>query len=430
MKSSNFTGPIAGLALAFAITSCIGVRDASSETTSEGNNNQAPTPQPPLKLSRVLSELPARSQAVLKNAAAHRLQIALAIPVRSASGQLVMHQQTFGDLSTYFYPASTVKLCAAIAAIETIHEINTEQGTAFDLDTPLRIEPRFPDDRAVDTDPTNHVAGTITVGHAIRKIGLVSDNAAFNWLYEFVGQEALNANMRRAGFESVRILHRLSERRSLLENRQNRAVTLLDMNRTPVFRVPDRTSDFEENNADIPGLDLGEAFMRESQRVSGPFSFKTKNRISLQDLQGILAAVVRPDIRTARPGFDRWTIRERTRLIRALGDAPGESDNPRYNAEHYPQDYAKFAGTGAWRARSADDVHVFAKTGRAYGFTTENCYIEDQTSGAGFFLAATLYTNPNGVLNDDTYGYAKTADVFLADLGEALTQAILPGPTR
>ena len=58
--------------------------------------------------------------------------------------------------------------------------------------------------------------------------------------------------------------------------------------------------------------------------------------------------------------------------------------------------------------------------GQAYGFTTENAWVVDLETGRSFFLAATLYTNEDGVLNDDQYDYATVAAPFYAALGEAL----------
>ena len=48
----------------------------------------------------------------------------------------------------------------------------------------------------------------------------------------------------------------------------------------------------------------------------------------------------------------------------------------------------------------------------------------DLRTGRTFFLAATLYTNPNGVVGDSVYDYGR-ADRFLGDLGEVVGRAVL-----
>ena len=66
-----------------------------------------------------------------------------------------------------------------------------------------------------------------------------------------------------------------------------------------------------------------------------------------------------------------------------------------------------------------------SKSGRAYGFHLENAFIEDTKTHRGLFVTAVVYVNPNGVLNDDDYGYDDTSKPLLAALGEALTRALL-----
>ena len=67
-------------------------------------------------------------------------------------------------------------------------------------------------------------------------------------------------------------------------------------------------------------------------------------------------------------------------------------------------------------------IRIYNKIGQAYGFTTENAYVVDTATDRSFFLAATIYTNDDGVLNDDQYEYATVAEPFMADLGEAVVR--------
>lgn len=51
-------------------------------------------------------------------------------------------------------------------------------------------------------------------------------------------------------------------------------------------------------------------------------------------------------------------------------------------------------------------------------------YIFDIETGRSFFLSAVLYTNRNGILNDDKYEYTDVADRLMADLGEVAARAV------
>jgi hypothetical protein len=61
--------------------------------------------------------------------------------------------------------------------------------------------------------------GLPSVSHYIRKVLLVSDNDAFNRLYEFVGQSEINESLRAKGLEAARIVHRLDLVLDLESNR-------------------------------------------------------------------------------------------------------------------------------------------------------------------------------------------------------------------
>jgi hypothetical protein len=67
-------------------------------------------------------------------------------------------------------------------------------------------------------------------------------------------------------------------------------------------------------------------------------------------------------------------------------------------------------------------VRVFNKVGWAYGFLTDVSYVVDFKNGVEFMLAATLYVNSDGVLNDDKYDYDAAGYPFLYQLGQTVYQ--------
>jgi hypothetical protein len=192
---------------------------------------------------------------------------------------------------------------------------------------------------------------------------------------------------------------------------------------------PGRESELELDVPELPGLDVGRAFREDDGAVrEGPVSFRDKNRMSLVDLQDMLVKVVRPDVDLGTPGFE-LTEAQRTLLLEAMTQLPRESVNPRYDPERYPDDFVKFLLPGLRRVIPAERLRVTNKVGLAYGFTVENAYVEDVETGRSFFLAGTLYTNANGVLNDGVYEYDTLALPFWADLGEVLARELLLAPS-
>ena len=163
---------------------------------------------------------------------------------------------------------------------------------------------------------------------------------------------------------------------------------------------------------------MGSGYMAGGEKVEQPLDFAPKNRFPLAELQRGLCMVVRPEVDCGGPGFS-LDEDDRALLLAAMSQYPGESANPVYDPVEYPDDYVKFLLLGLERVVGRERLQIHNKVGQAYGFTTENAWVVDRQTGRGFFLAVSLYTNADGVLNDDNYEYETVALPFMADLGEA-----------
>lgn len=359
---------------------------------------------------------------VATKATEYRLQVVVGTVVEREDHPVLV-QQGFRLGEEYFYPASAVKMFAAVAALERLAELRAESGLPLSLETPLAYHPLFAGEVLEDVDPSHLAGGTITLRHEIRKLFLVSDNEAFNKLYELVGQDRLAASLTRAGLGDARIIHRLAEARSAAENRRTPRIDFrLDEG---LFSLPERSSAPLPTLAPLPGLLVGKAQLTDAGRLDQPLDMTAKNRISLVDLQRGLCKVMQPEVDCGGgPAFE-LSAADRAFVLETMSRLPRESTDPVYDL---PDDHVKFFLPGLARVVPAERLRVYNKIGQAYGFTTENAWIVDEGTGQSFFLAATLYTNADGVLNDDVYEYQDVAAPFLADLGEAAARDLWGTP--
>jgi hypothetical protein len=308
-----------------------------------------------------------------------------------------------------------------VAARQFVSQLRHDHGPDVGIDTPLRFEPLFEDQKIEEADPSNVGKKTITVGHEIRKLFLVSDNDSFNRLYDLVGHKELNQSMWAAGLSSVRIRHRLSVSRSPSDNLRTRRVEFLLGDSTSID-VPERTSDLALDLNTEGGVDVGEGYFQGGSLKHSPMSFADKNRISLVDLQDLHVMILRPDVRLPeKKGLDLGDS-DREFLKKAMSEYAAESTNPVYDEATHPDDYVKFLLHGLMRVAPKQDLVIYDKVGLAYGFTVENAYVVNKRTGKSFFLTATLYTNDDGILNDDQYGYDAIAFPFWRDLGEVIAR--------
>lgn len=369
-----------------------------------------------------LEERAARLSKVLAEASDLRAQVLIGELVER-DGKPVLVQHSWRADAQYFYPASTVKLLAAVAALERMRELQRGPAPKLDADTPLAFWPPRRGGAIVAQDSDNVTDGKLTLRHLVREALVVSDNESFNRLYEFTGHDRLNKLMWDAGLESVRITHRLNVKVSILENRRTPSIEL----RLPegVVRLAEENGTLELANVDDrDGVMVGKGRMEDGDLVPGPMSFIAKSRVKLRDLQVALARVVRPDLTFDGKPFDLGEP-ERALLLEALSQYPGDSENPRWDRTKYPDDYVKFYLPGASRVVPKESLRIYNKVGLAYGFAIDNAYIVDQRSGRGFFLASAIYANFDGVLNDDKYDYESFALPWMSDVAELCAREFL-----
>ena len=183
-------------------------------------------------LSRLLQRHPMYFDTLLANPD-RRIQIVYTRIDRQKDNQpKFTHYHYNLDPGLYFYPASTVKFPAAVLALQKINELKvrglTKHSTMI-TGSASRAQ------SAVYNDPTAE-DGRPTIAHYIKKILLVSDNDAFNRLYEFLGQQYLNETLRTMGYDSVQLLHRLDVLLPESENRLTNPVDFFDGSGKRIYR--------------------------------------------------------------------------------------------------------------------------------------------------------------------------------------------------
>lgn len=366
---------------------------------------------PETPLEALLESIPERFDAVLDEPARYRLQIIYTQIDRDADNRPSFRSMAYrAGIGEYFYPASTVKLPVAALALEKLNRLDVPR---LDRDTVMLTGKDADFHTEATLDPTSET-GFPSVAHYLRKIFLVSDNDAFNRLYEFLGQRALNEAMRDKGYDGTRIVHRLSIPLTPEQNAWTNPVSFRSadeiVHRQPAVRD---TADFLGEDPQL----LGEAEIIDGQRVAGPKDFAVKNAYPLQALHDTVRSIMFPDSMPPQRRFELTA--EDYRLLRTyMSMYPDESGIEAYaNRGSYPQGFVKFLMYGGKADDIPDKIRIFNKVGDAYGFLTDAAYIVDFEAGIEFMLAATIYTNANATFNDGEYEYEELGLPFLRDLG-------------
>ena len=387
----------------------------------ETNDAQAQFGNP---LRRLLQADTAQFGRVLRRPAAYRVQVLYTQIRRDGRGRAHFRSYSYRlRPREYFYPASTVKLPTAALALAKIDRINRERpaGAApLTRETPLVIGSALAGQTPVVADSSAR-AYLPTIGQYVRKVLLVSDNDAFNRLYEFVGQHELNEQLRAHDLRRTRIIHRLSVGDQEPNSRHTNPFTFFTDSTLAhvLYQQPAAT-----NAAPLPPLRtrrprIGHAYQEGNALIQRPLDFTGKNVFPLRDQQRVLLALLFPE---AVPRRQRFALSSADYLFlrRYLSLLPRQSVYPRYDSLHYPDNYAKFLLAGGPPAALPPGVRIYNKIGQAYGFLIDNAYITNEAAGVEFLLSAVIYVNADGVLNDDKYEYDEVGLPFMKELGRAV----------
>jgi hypothetical protein len=266
---------------------------------------------------------------------------------------------------------------------------------------------------------TTAESGLPSISHYIKKILLVSDNDAFNRLYELLGQDYINQKLKEKGLNHTLINHRLSMPMSPEENRQFNPIRFVDKSGKVLLEIPERSTETVYANADKPKI--GKAYYSGDSLINEPLDFTFKNKFALSDFDEVVKRIVFPE---SFVGDERFNISEEHRnfILKYMSMLPGESDFPSYPQPEYTDSYSKFFKFGTDKNPIPNRFRIFNKTGWAYGHLIDGSYFVDFENGVEFFVSAIIYTNENETLNDDTYETEEIGMPFFAELGEYLYQ--------
>lgn len=324
----------------------------------------------------------------------YEVQIRLTTVTRR-NDSIILEEHDFQvDAANYFYPASSVKLPVAILALEKLNENDT-----------LTMDTRF----FVEGDTL-----TTTFAKELTKIFAISDNDAYNRLYEFLGANEINRRLEHRGIGPVRISHRLSTENSDRTTTRPLVVYLNDS--TLINRR--RSYNTVPKPLILNGIKKGRAYNEDGELMMNPFDFSLKNYYPIDAQHALLKRIIFPELFSKKEQFN-ISKEQRGRLLDAMKALPREVG---YDADEFYDSYGKFFLFGDSKKAIPKSIEIYNKVGYAYGTLTDCAYIKDIENDIEFLITATIMVNEDGILNDDKYEYETVGIPFLAEMGRELHQ--------
>ncbi len=363
----------------------------------------------------VLERYPKYFNEILQQSEILGIQVIYTQIDRDKKGRPAFTEHRYGvDPGRYFYPASTVKLPVAVLALQRLNELRIAgldknatmiTGSAGVKQTEVTRDSTAPDGRP-------------TIAHYIKKILLVSDNDAFNRLYEFLGQEYINHTLHRMGYDQAQLIHRLEVSLSEEENRFTNPVCFFDTRGNLLYEKAAERSQLVYATRTTK---LGKGYIKAGQLVNEPFDFSIKNRLALEELNNIVRSVLFP---ASVPASQRFNLTEDDYhfLRKYMSMMPGESHSPVYDTNENWDTYVKFLLYGSEKGTAQPGIRIFNKVGDAYGFLIDAAYVIEPETNVEFMLSAVIYCDSDGIFNDDHYDYEQIGLPFMKHLGEVILE--------
>jgi hypothetical protein len=316
----------------------------------------------------------------------------------------------------YYYPASLIKLPTVFLSLEKLQDLKEYH---IDKYTRLSIEKAHSCQTALTADNSG-AEKYPCIASFIRKILLVSDNSSYNRLYEFLGRDEIHDRLKAKNYPEIYIPGRFS-RCSDEEDRFTNPFRFFDKTGSTLYYQEAKES--KKHPRKKENISVGDGYLDDDDNfVAAAKDFGNKANFPLEDALDMLIAFFFPE--TVEDSMKKWNISQDDRyfLLQYFSKYPRQSFYPAYkNYKKYEDSYKKyFIVADTKDTIYDDDFKIFNVVGLSYGFSCEVAYVVNLRTGVEFFLAAAIYTNDDGVLNNDHYDYHKVAFPFYGKLGRII----------
>ena len=317
----------------------------------------------------------------------------------------------------YFNPASLVKLPVVALSLEKLNDLQNPSvtrrtimatGTAYRCQTPVPFAAPADSDR------------TATIGNYIKRMLLVSDNIAYNRLYEFLGQRPLNQRLQELGYPNTRITRRFAP----CDTAANRHTNPISFHAPTGDTLYQQSAQYNSTPYTSPlGRVLkGNAYQVGRRVIPEPYDFTTANHLPLPDITALLQSIIFPESVPAAQRL-RLTPPDYAFLRRYLHATPHESGFHPYAPARYFDAYKKYLYYGRNpEIPHQSSLHIYNIVGMSHGYLADVAYFADSLHQSEFLLSAVLYVNQDGIINDGAYEYDTIGQPFLAQLGHQIQQ--------
>ena len=345
---------------------------------------------------------------VLSNQSKYQFQLMYTKVLKDKNGyQLEKH--SLNENKYYFNPASLIKLPLLIIALEKMSSLR-EYGV--DLDSRILMHTCSCDE---DTDGYIAQSKNPTFRQLMRELMIMSDNDAYNFLYDFVGYDYFNKRYRELGFDGFLMKRRFTSNCSDALNKWYGGIAFLNSENEIIYQ---QDCDTAKQNYAIDSvkylLKAGESYLENGLLLQGPKDFSNNNYLNFTQINDLFQNIFFSN------DFDeqfKIDIAYKSDFISTLKDYPKDLLNSKYNSVNTPDWFYKFFIDTIAMNTKDKSLKIYNKVGMAGGFISDLSYIVDETHDVRYFLSATLLAKKDDVINNGKNNYYDFGIPFFRKIG-------------
>ena len=236
---------------------------------------------------------------------------------------------------------------------------------------------------------------------------LVSDNDAYNRMYDFLGQEYINKRLLEMGYDSIRVMLRF-DNSNREQNRTTPSVQFYNDKDSLIYKQPAATNPVQLSNP------LGAI-------IKGGRDYSYFNNVPLQDVNDMMLYVFFRDVAPINKRFN-LTEKDYELLYKYTAMYPRESEFPLFkkNKRKYPVHLKKYLYYGKNSVLpDLPGLKIHNMVGESHGTLSDVAYFVNTKTGIEFMLSAVINTC-DGKITPANYHYKDIGQPFLRKLGRTI----------
>lgn len=355
---------------------------------------------------------------VLRDAAKFNLQLILSV-YDFKNGKDTLYHFYLNRDQYYFSPASLIKFPVALVAAEKLTSLKYSHSVSIHDSIAITT---CSCDKSTDTYVRN--SKPTSFKQFYDELFIMSNNSAYNLLFDFVGRDDANKRFKELGFDRIIMNNRFSSGCSDENNKNYGGITFYRNANENILSIPCGSSYMEWKHDSTWPNTAGRFHLSNKKLISEPKRYTSGNYTSLTDIHHMLIDFIEDFQRPINKRKYKIDDEIRTIIFNAMGTFPKEMVSTNYQTENIPDTYYKFFLSPKSMNTNGNSLRIYNKVGIAGGYISDVSFIEDKRIGLKYFLSGSMHAKKDGIIGNNNFNYYDIGIPTFRKIGELVYRSL------